>query len=229
MNETKDKIEQLLPKDRPQKFACEKPNYPEPTATGNEKIAIMKHSLSQLDMRKAGAGAKNLYCVEIAVRNISESTIATAIFEVDFYDVYGNLVDTVRHKELDIKPNISRALFIASTADPDTIRIKSYNCKLTKTITADIEKIRICRHVIRTVEDGEEIEGIVKNISPIKTDAALVANFSDYKNENIGNKVIILKDIEPDCTKQFSFIFKPQEGDSVRTYSLYIICDIEER
>lgn len=229
MSELENKTEQVFPKGSQQILTNESPKYPEPTAMGNEKIAIMKHQLTQLDMRKAGVGAKNFYCAELAIRNISDITIATVLFEVDFYDVNGDIIDQVKHKEHELNPSNSRAIFIASTMDPDTVRIKSYNCKLTKTITADIEKIRICRHVIKTVENGEEIEGIVKNISRFKTDAALVANFSNSNNENIGSKVIILRDIEPGCTKQFSFVFQPQEGDAVRTYSLYIICDVEER
>jgi hypothetical protein len=229
MNELKNKTEQIFPKGSQQKCTNEPPKYPEPTATGNEEIAIMKHQLTQLDMRKAGAGAKNFYCAELAIRNISDVTIATALFEVDYYDVNGNVVDEVKHKEYEIKSGNSRAIFIASTADPDTVRIKSYNCKLTKAITADVEKIRICRHVINTVENGEEIEGIVKNISRSKTDAALVANFCNSKNENIGSKLIILRNIEPESTRQFNFVFHPREGDAVRTYSLYIIYDIEER
>jgi hypothetical protein len=180
-------------------------------------------------MRKAGAGAKNFFCAELAIRNISDVTIATALFEVDFYDVNGNIVDEVKHKEYEIYPGNSRAIFIASTTDPDIVRIKSYSCKLTKVITADVEKIRICRHIIRTVEKGEEIEGIVKNISRFKTDAALVANFCNSNNENIGSKLIILKNIEPESTRQFSFVFHPREGDAVRTYSMNVIYDIEER
>jgi hypothetical protein len=93
MNKLENTIEKPLIKDNLKSFTNEKPEFPEPTATGNEEIAIMKHSLSQLDMRKAGAGAKNFYCTELAIRNISESTIATAIFEVIFYDVNGNIVD----------------------------------------------------------------------------------------------------------------------------------------
>jgi hypothetical protein len=62
----------------------------------------------------------------------------------------------------------------------------------------------------------------VKNISEVKTDAALIATFYDHNKENIGTKVIILKDIEPNGIKQFHFIFKPQEGDIVETYNLNI-------
>ena len=75
---------------------------------------------------------------------------------------------------------------------------------------------------MKTTDVGEEVMGIVKNISQFKTYAAVVATFFDSNKENIGNRIIIMRDIEPDSIKQFCFIFKPMAGDRVRSYALNI-------
>ncbi len=155
--------------------------------------------------------------------------MAIITFEAIFYDAQGNIADTVKHTELHLRPNTSRGCNIISWQDPDKIKIKSYNLKVKRAITADIEKVQICNQMIKTTAEGEDISGIVKNISESKTDAALVANFVDSNNEKIGSKVIILRDIEANSVRQFHFIFKPQSGDMVRTYSLNVVCDIEDK
>ena len=68
----------------------------------------------------------------------------------------------------------------------------------------------------------EEVKGIVKNISNTATDAAIVANFYGPNNENIGCRVIILRDIKPGNVKQFLIIFKPQDGDIVKNLALSV-------
>ena len=96
--------------------------------------------------------------------------------------------------------------------------------------TADDEKIQLQRHEIRTTDAGEEeVRGIAKNISEVKTDAALVATFLDSKKGNIGTRVVILRDIEPNTIRQFDFKFKPQEGDIVGTYTLNIGDIVEQQ
>jgi hypothetical protein len=197
----------------------------ESTATGDEKITIMKHQLLEEEDRR-----NDMFWVgaDISIRNVSETTVATAIFEVTFYDKEGNILDRVIHKEIDFKPNTSRGVLINSTAVREAGTVKSYYIKIIKTTTVDIEKVKIYRNDIRTTSVGEEVRGIVKNISDVKTDAALVASFYDPERENIGTKIIILRDIEPNSIKQFYFIFKPQEDDIVSTYTLNIICDLEE-
>jgi hypothetical protein len=89
-------------------------------------------------------------------------------------------------------------------------------------VTTDVERIQIRQHEIRTTNNGEEVRGIVKNISLVKTDIALVATFYNSCKENIGIRVIVLKDIEPNNIRKFHFVFKPQEGDIVKTYNLSI-------
>jgi uncharacterized membrane protein YphA (DoxX/SURF4 family) len=193
---------------------------PEPTATGNEKITILKHEISRIEDPHSGLVTST--GVELAARNVSNSHIATAVFEAIFYDIEGNIVDTVKHREIDLKPNTSRAISISYT-DPKHNEVKSYDVRLIRTTTADVEKVQLRRHELRTTEAGEEeLWGIVKNISEVKTDAALVATFYDPKKENIATKVIILRDIEPNSIRQYVLKFKPQEGDIVRTYTLNI-------
>jgi hypothetical protein len=193
---------------------------PEPTATGNEKVTILRHEIIETFIDDRGrvypAGA------ELAISNVSNSTIATALFEAVFYDIEGNILDTVIHKEVDLRPNASRAIRIR-TPKPEIYAVKSYGIKLIRTTTADVEKVQLRRHETSTTKTGEEeVEGTVKNISEVKTDAAVVATFYDSKKENIGTKVIILRDIEPNSIKQYRFKFKPQEGDRVRSLTLNI-------
>ena len=191
---------------------------PEPKVTGNEKIKVLKHSLikEEGDDRGQTSGA------DIAIRNVSDTTIASLVFEAIFYDIEGNILDTVKHREIDLKPNFSRAVVIRYTGH-ESDKLKSYDIKIARMTTADVEKVQLRRHEIRTTDDGqEEVKGIAKNISGVKTDAALVATFLDSKKENIGTRVVILRDIEANSIKQFHFLFKPMEGDSVRTYTLNI-------
>jgi hypothetical protein len=206
--------------------SAKKAKVPESTATGNDKIAIMKHKLFDVSMSVRGLEASD--GAELAIRNVSDSTIATVIFEAVFYDIEGNIIDTDEHKETDLKPRTSRAIFIFPPTST-RYKIKSYNIRVIRTVTADVEKVQLRGHEIRTNEAGEEeVRGAAKNLSNSKADAVLVATFYDPKKESIGNKAIILRDIEPDNIKQFHFKFKPQEGDKISTYNLKVVCDIDE-
>jgi len=190
---------------------------PEPKVTGNEKIQILKHSFTkgEDDARRQTSGA------DIAIRNVSDVTIATLVLECIFYDIEGNVMDTVKHKEIYLRPKTSRAVSI-NFKKQEISQLKSYDIKITRMTTADVEKVQLRRHEIKTTDAGEEVRGIAKNISDVKTDTALVATFLDSKKENIGIRVIILRDIEPNNIKQFHFLFKPMEGDRVRSYTLKI-------
>ena len=196
---------------------------PEPTATGDGGIAILRHGLVKTigDSRGSTGG------IDLSIRNVSEATIASAILEAVFYDIEGNVLDTVKHREIDLKPSTSRGIII-SCPGRYSLALRSYSVKITRTTTADVEKVKLCKHKIKTTNAGEEVEGAVKNIGGVKTDAALIPTFYNSKKESIGTKVIVLRDIEPNNIKQFHFLFKPQEGDVVKTYTLNIICDIEE-
>lgn len=192
---------------------------PIPTALGNEKIAILSHRLAEMDMPADGSHRARPG-LELAISNVSNSTIATAMFEAVLYDQEGNIVDTIRHREIALEPDRSRGILIDFPPYYDE-KVKSYDVRITRATTADVEKVQLRRHEARTTETGEEeIIGIVKNISQDKTDAAVVATFYDGKEENIGTKVVVLRDIEPNTIRQYHLTFKPQEGDKVETYIL---------
>ncbi|MFC1875427.1 hypothetical protein ACFLY3_04710 [Chloroflexota bacterium] len=193
---------------------------PKPAATGNEKIKILKHSLL-----KAYDGEGRIDCpasTRLAIKNISGSTIATAIFEAIFYDIEGGILEIEKHREIELKPGCSRAIDIKSSITEQG-KVKSYDINITRTITADVEKVQLRRQELRKTLTGEEdVNGTIKNISEVKTSAALVANFYNYKKEIIGTKVIIFRDIESNTVSHFRFLFKPQEGDKVKICTLHI-------
>ncbi len=191
---------------------------PKQIAAGNDNITILKHRIFEKDDKRDGIFQVG---IELAIRNISEKTIATVIFEAQFYGIDGNILDIAKHKELDLKSNTSRTIFIQSSITQPS-KIKGYDVKIIKITTVDFEPVQICRNEIRTIETGEEIMGIVRNISKIKTDIALIATFKDFKDEKIGIRVIPIKDIEPGEIRKFHFIFIPPEGDKVKTYALVI-------
>jgi hypothetical protein len=199
---------------------------PESVSHGDDKLYILSHKLSEIDISRGEPGVSN--CVKLVIKNASDKTIATAIFNVVFYDKEGNEVDNFEHKETYIKSGNSRSIIISLRESSHNI-IKSYNIKVVRTITSDIERVQVFGHSIRTNQAGEEeIIGIVKNLSDIKTDAILVATFSDINNRIIGIKAIIIRDINPDSIKKFYFKFLPQKGDKIKTYNLKVVCDIEE-
>ncbi len=192
---------------------------PEPIVTGNENVRILKHSLNR---GRDGVRGGSTSGAEIAVRNVSDTTIASIIFEAVFYDIEGNVLDIVKHREIELKPKMSRAVLIRCPEHTKRA-LESYDVKIARMALADVEKVQLRHHEVRTIDTGEEeVRGIVKNISNERTDTALIAAFFNSKKENIGTKVIILRDIEPDNTRQFHFLFKPQKGDMVSTYTLNI-------
>lgn len=197
------------------------PVAPEPTAIGNERIAVLNHQLAEI---KVGVdnGSRSQPGIELAIRNISETTIATAVFEAVLYDQGGAVVGTVKHTEGALEPNRSRAVVI-NYSHYDYDKVKSYDVRLTRTTSADVEKVQLRRHEATTNGFGEEeIEGILKNISRVKADVAVVANFYDTHSENIGTKVVVVRDIEPDSIRQYRLKFKPQDGDRVHSYTVQI-------
>lgn len=198
------------------------PKSPSPMATGNEKLEILKHDLADAFIDPLDNGKKASAGVELAICNVSQKAIATAVFEAVFYDGEGNVLDLVKHKSVDLRPNTSRAILISSSLyEPG--KTKSYAVRLTRMTTADVEKVQPRKHDIWTNENGEEqIHGIVKNISDVKTDAAVVLTFYDSNKENIGTKVVLLKSIEPNSIRQYEVTFKPQEGDTIADYGVAV-------
>jgi hypothetical protein len=202
--------------------AIEAPKMPAPTATGNEKLAILKHKISEVDMER-GPDDPTVR-LELAIRNVSDSTIATAVFEAIFYDQEGNIIDEVKHREIELMPDTSRLIRITTSIPVyESDRIARYDVRLIRITTADVEKVQLRRYEIKTTETGEEeVWGVAKNISEVETDAALVITFYDANKENIGTKVLVLRAIEPNTTRKFDFRFRPQEGDTVRQCSIAV-------
>ncbi len=191
---------------------------PEPIVTGNESIKILKHNLNR---GMTGRVHRDMPGIDFCIRNVSDSTIARILFEGMFYDIEGNLLDSFKREELELKPDTSRAVTIKSMQHD--LRVKSYNVRIARMTLADVERIQLRHHEIRTTDNGEEeVRGIIKNISNETTDTALIATFFDSMKEKIGTKVTILRDIEPSALKQFHFLFKPQNGDIVSTYAMSI-------
>ncbi|MFZ7132830.1 MAG: hypothetical protein ACOWWR_10770 [Eubacteriales bacterium] len=198
-----------------------------PVATGNDKIIIIKHQFYISDKDEYhDSGVPS--SIKLDIRNISEYRIASAVFEIELYDEKGKVLDTLRHKEIDLKSHDGRSVSVNYMRfNHEYDLVKSYSIKLIKMTTADIERIQFRNQRVRTTEAGEEAEGIVKNISDVKTDAAVIVTYLDKYQETLGTRVVVLKDIEPNSIRPFRSIFKPQYGDRVYTIK-FNIGDIAE-
>jgi hypothetical protein len=160
--------------------------------------------------------------IEFTAHNISEKTIATVWFEATFLDVEGNVLETVKHKETNIEKSRSRAVYIKSTMLIFG-RVKSYTVRITRIVTADVEKVQLRRQETKRDPSGAyEVIGTAVNISNAQTDAAVIADFYNQGKECIGTRVLLLKNIEPGKAKAFKLFFKPQEGDKISSYELHL-------
>jgi hypothetical protein len=70
---------------------------PVPVVAGDDRISILKHGFQVSDATDDMPAIQKSN-LELAIRNISEDTIATTILEVEFYDSDGNILDVVRIK-----------------------------------------------------------------------------------------------------------------------------------
>jgi hypothetical protein len=200
--------------------AKELPKMPEPVATGNERIAVLKHLFSGTD----GEHGEGSLRVDLAIRNISDLTIATAVFEAVFYDVEGNVVDTVRHNEVELRPETSRLIHITSTIPVfECDDIQSYAVRLVWSTTVDVEKFQLRKYEMATIETGEEqVTGVVKNLSEVKSDAAVVVILYGAEKENLCTKVLVLRDIEPNTVRQYELRIMPPQGAEVASCSIAV-------
>jgi hypothetical protein len=107
---------------------------PIPMASGNDRISIIKHTFQELDLVLSNADGEVRSRVSISLMNVSEDIINTAIFEAEFYDLYGESLGTVHHEEYDIKPKTRRAFFI-TTDSIEEYKAKSYKIRTIDTIT----------------------------------------------------------------------------------------------
>jgi len=193
---------------------------PEPFFAGNDYVTVLRHSVTDCVPGEGDWGDSAR--VEAAIANATDKTLSTILFDVEFLDIEGNVISTTEHVEQEIKPGVSRAIMIkTSIYEPGLLQ--SYNIKIAKVTTADVERFQFRRQEMSTKQTGEEeIIGTIKNLGTEIGSTAVVAAFYDYSDRNIGTKVIIVSDIEPDDVKKFRIVFKPQEGDVVRNADLQI-------
>ena len=197
---------------------------PEQTVSGDDRIKILKHSFHEINETVDHWISQLESTVNVSVKNVSDKTVSTTIFEALFYDFEGNVIRSVLHKEYDIKPNCSRSFVITIECDKTKDDYaRSYNVAVVKTVTADVEKVQIRKNEMKNLDNGgQEISGILKNISPSKTDAVLVATFYDYLGENIGIRVLPFKELIPDSLQRFKLIYYPPEDVKIGSYILDI-------
>jgi hypothetical protein len=186
---------------------------PEPVVTGNDLAVVTKHIITPPDVLV-------LEGIEFAIKNVTDKTIATLVFEYNLFDSEGNVLKTQNHIETNLRPQGSRGIVIKPVI-PDMFKISSYTIRLVRTVTTDHERVQIIKHEMINNNPGD-ITVICKNISEDKTNAALIAKFFNFKKETIGIQVIPVRDIEPSTTKQFYFMFIPVEGDVVKSHEVNI-------
>lgn len=204
----------------------ERGEMPEPMVFGNDMVAIIKHSLSEIQIYNV------MYKIsaDFAIRNVSDKTIATLVFEARFYNENGKLMDTIIHRENDFRPGANRGIDIPSNAVVIPGVVKSYEVRIVKMTTTETEKVQLCNQDMKVdpMTGEAELKGIVKNISDARTDVVMVLTFSNFKKEIIGDKVIIIRDIDPGQMKKFNFKYKPYGGEMVDGVNAFIASDIAE-
>jgi hypothetical protein len=192
----------------------------ESTATGNDKIEILKHEFND-----AYEDRRGIICpayLELAIANVTGSTIATVIIEVTFYDIEGQAVQVVRRETTELWANTSRGLRVETSVKAvDTI--KSHAVTITRTRMADQERVQLRQHDINRNEAGEDVfSGVVKNISTVKADAAVVVTFFGANDEEMCRRVVVLRDIEPETIRQYVFTFKATDDARWGRYHIAI-------
>ncbi len=163
--------------------------------------------------------------MKFGFKNISDKTIATAVFDVVFYDYENNIMDTVRKSIYELTPGASSGLNASSRIILTEIQdyARSYSVTLIKTTTVDVEKVLLKKSKVKKLASGEEeLSGTLKNISEVITDVVVAANFFDKNGQEIGTEIIEIKDIEPGAMREFRMIFTPLEGDVLSDYDIEI-------
>ncbi len=188
---------------------------PRPSVSGNDMILITKHELKYMD----NAILEGLEC---GIKNISGSVIATLLFECTFFDGEGNIINVTNHKETNLLPGSSRGILITVPMSGESFKIQSYNARISRVMTTDVEKVQIVQSDMKAVGGDKEVTIICKNISAEKADAALIVKFFNEDKEGIGTKVIPVKDLEPGTNRQFKLSFKPLAGDNVKNHEVTV-------
>ncbi len=188
---------------------------PVPEVEGDQRIVILRHSFQDTGLLDVGI-THIKRGIELAIRNVSGQSIASAIFAVDLFDAEGNFITTLKHIEPDIQPDCSRAFLIQTTSVKDDI-VRSYNIKVIKTVTADLEKVQLRRNEVKKLPNGrEELSGLVKNVGSVNTGAVVVVTYLDANEESLGVRTLELKDISPGTVRKFALDFVCPEGLAVK-------------
>jgi hypothetical protein len=192
----------------------------ESTATGDEKIEILKHDF--FDVYEDNRWVLKPAGLNVTIRNLTELTIATAIIEAAFYDMAGHVLETATHKAVELWKDTGRAIRINSKI-MEVGKIKSYDVKVARTRTAEQERVQLRAHDINRNQAGEDVVlVIVKNVSKAASDAAVVVTLYGANKEEVGRKVAVLRDIGPETIRQCELAFKLHEGDRWGTYRIEI-------
>ena len=138
---------------------------PPPVVNGNNIIEILKHNFIDGDNTfgcgNIGGG------INISIKNISNKTVATALFDAIVYDSEGYILEHLKHKEVEIKPYNARAITIRID-NMKCSKVKSYRVDLEKTITIDREKVQLRQNEMRTIESNlKEVKGTIKKYQRI--------------------------------------------------------------
>lgn len=197
---------------------------PEPVITDNDKVKILTHTLLEGNPLNEEGFKRS---VDISVKNVFNKTFASVILEAVFMDGEGNVLDTVRQKELEMKPDSSRTVQI-SPARLDAGMFRTYRVSVYRTVTTDFEKVQIRSHEMKPLDGTVEISGVLKNVSEGKADAAVITLFKDVKDEKIATRVVYVRDIEPGTSKQFRFKFVVPAGETVNSYVISVGSIAEE-
>ncbi len=139
-------------------------------ACGNDMISVTKHNLKYFDNAIIEG-------VECGIQNISDRVVATLVIECTFFDGEGNILNVTKHKETNLVPGNIRGVMITPPQSVPAFLINSYNIRILRIITTDVEKVQIIKNEIRTLGDVKEVSLTCKNISAEKTDAAVIVRF----------------------------------------------------
>ncbi|MFC1875644.1 hypothetical protein ACFLY3_05840, partial [Chloroflexota bacterium] len=121
--------EEPLAEEQDTKKPEEIPETPEPSAIGDENIAILKHDI----YRKGGEDDSTLSIgIELVAKNVSDKVIGSTLFEAVFYDIEGNTLDTIELKKTEWKPDNSRTIRI-NYSGPESDKVKSYCVRVIRT------------------------------------------------------------------------------------------------
>ncbi len=193
---------------------------PVATAAGDKRIEVLKHGFHESTNEETDEFNKD---IEVAIRTVSPEPVVTTIINAELFDAEGSSMGEVRHIESDIKPNTSRAVIIPINSITGYNSAKSYKIITSKTTTVDTQKVLLRRDERKVLPNGDiNVSGIVKNVSGIKTDASVAVTFLDAKKEELGTMVLPVKDIEPGSVRNFSLLFHPPAGETVKTYNIDI-------